>query len=115
MAHLQQHARLFAPAGVLAFEEKIEELALQLAAVVRVKMSPVLNAVRFEPLFFRRGPHEPFEVAARVQTVTTPVGGREQRRGGLVPLRRAALVILVVERMRANFSAEIAAVFRKLL
>ena len=50
MAYLQQHARLLAPAGVLALEEEVEELALQLAAVVGVEMRPVLDAVRLEPL-----------------------------------------------------------------
>src|SRR5262249_32150680 len=53
MTNLQQHSRLLAPTGVLALEEEVEELALQLAAVVRIEVRPVLDAVRFEPFVFR--------------------------------------------------------------
>jgi hypothetical protein len=34
MAHLQQHLRLLAPAGVFPLEEMAEELLLQLQAIV---------------------------------------------------------------------------------
>ena len=114
MAHLQQHARLLAPAGVLALQEIVEELALQLAAVVGVEMRPVLDAVRLEPFVLRGGARKALEIAARVQALSAPVRRREQRRGDLVPLGRARLVIVVVERMRADFRAEVAAVLREL-
>ena len=58
---------------------------------------------------------KPFEIAARMQALSAPVRGREQRRRDLVPLRRARLVIVVVERMRADLRAEVAAVLRELL
>src|SRR5437763_2790656 len=75
VAHLQQHLRLFAPAGVLTLEEVTEELLLQLQAIVRVEMRPVLDAVALEPFLLRRGAHEAFEVAARMQALPAPVGG----------------------------------------
>jgi hypothetical protein len=75
VAHLQQHLGLLAPAGVLTLEEMAEELLLQLQAVVRVEMRPVLDAVALEPFLLRRGAHEAFEVAARMQALAAPVGG----------------------------------------
>src|SRR5262245_63260037 len=42
-----------------------------------------------------------------MQTLAAPIGGREQRRDHLVPYRRACLVILIVQRMRHEFGAEI--------
>ena len=114
MAHLQQHARLLAPAGVLALQVKIEELALKFAAVVGVEMRPVFDSVRLEPLVLRGGAREAFEIAARMQALSAPVRRREQRHGDLVPLRRSRLVIIIVERMCTNVGAEIAAVLGKL-
>src|ERR1043165_7141035 len=78
-------------------------------------MRPVLDAMRFEPFVFRRSTRETFEIAARMQALSAPVRGREQRRRDLVPLRRARLVIVIVERMAADLAAEVAAVLRKLL
>src|SRR5262245_18422334 len=75
MAHLQQHFRLPAPAGVLALEEVAEELLLQLQAIVRVEMRPVLDDVALEPFLLRRGAYEALEVAARMQALPAPVGG----------------------------------------
>jgi hypothetical protein len=49
---LQQHLRLFRPAGVLAVQEVVEELLLLLAAVVGVEVGPVLDAVRLQPFLF---------------------------------------------------------------
>src|SRR5262245_3754339 len=69
MAHLQQHLRPLAPAGVFPLEEMAEELLLQLQAIVRVEMRPVLDPVTLEPFLLRRGAHETFEVAARMQSL----------------------------------------------
>src|ERR1700693_1373183 len=88
----------------------IEELALQLAAVIGIEMRPMLDAVRLQPFVFGGGAHEALEIAARVQTLAAPIGGREQRDGDVLPHRRARLVIFVIERMRADLVAEIAAV-----
>ena len=46
-----------------------------------------------------------------MQALPAPIGRGQQRHGDLVPHRRARLVIVVVERMREDFVAEIAAVF----
>ena len=63
----------------------------------------------------RGGAHEALEIAARMQRLAAPIGGGEQRRLDLRPDRRACLVIVVVERVREDFLAEVAAVFRELL
>src|SRR6266542_1944194 len=115
VAHLQQHARLPAPAALDALEKMIEELALQLAAVIGIKMRPMLDAVRLQPFLYRLRPRAAFEIAARVQALAAPVGGREQRHVDVLPYRRARLVVFVIERMRADLLAEIAAVFCKLV
>src|SRR4029453_4115312 len=94
--------------------EIIEEAQLLLAPVVRVKVSPVLDPVRLQPLLLGRGPHKALEVAAWMQTLAAPIGGREQRRDDLVPLGRARLVILVVQRMRYDFGAKIGTVLGEL-
>src|SRR5437879_12567424 len=73
-------------------------------------MRPVLDAVCLEPLVLRGGAHKALEIATRMQALSAPVRRREQRHGDLVPLRRARSVIVVVDRMRANVGAEIAAV-----
>jgi hypothetical protein len=88
----------------------IEEPQLQLAPVVGVEMRPVLDAVHFEPLVLDGRPHEAFEIAARMQGLAAPVGGREQRRLDLRPDRRARPVVIVVEWMGADVVAEGAAI-----
>src|SRR5258706_8292979 len=109
-AYLELHTRLPVPAVALAFQEMREKAFLQPDAVVGVEGRPVLDAVRLEPLVRRRGPHEPFEIAARMQSLPAPVRRREERHGHLVPRRRACLVIIVVERMREDLVAQIAAI-----
>src|ERR1700720_2146673 len=89
MAHLQQHFRLLAPAAVLALEEMAEEFLLQLKSVVGTKMRPVLDTVAFQPFLIRGSPHKPFEIAAGVQTLAAPVGGRQEWRLDLAPVRHA--------------------------
>src|SRR3954453_7997179 len=78
-------------------------------------MRPVLDAVRLEPLVARGRADEAFEIAARMQALSAPIRRREQRHGDLVPLRRARLVIVIIEWMGANVRAEIAAVRGELL
>ena len=116
MAHLQQHLRLLAPAGVFAFEEVTEELLLQAEAVIRVEMRPMLDAVNFEPLLVRRGAHEAFEISARMQSLPAPIGGREQRRLDLAPIRHARAPVLVgVELARDAVFVKIATISAELL
>src|SRR5215831_10046882 len=80
VTHLQLHARLPVEAVVLAMQEVIEEAQLQLATVIRVEMGPVLDAVHLEPFVLGGRAHEAFEVAARMQGLAAPIGGRKQRR-----------------------------------
>src|SRR5262245_16727218 len=95
MANLQQHLRLFAPAGILALEEMAEEFLLQLHAVIRVKVRPVLDAMTFEPLLGGGGANETFEIAARMQALAAPVGGRKERRLDLAPIGHAGAPVFV--------------------
>ena len=115
VAHLQLHRRLLVPAIVLAVQEMIEEAQLQVPAVVGIKMRPVLDAVRFEPLVLRRGADKTFEIAARMQRLAAPIGRRQKRHLDLRPHRRTGAMIGVVERMGQNIAAEIAAVLRQFL
>ena len=71
---LQLHRRLLVPAVLLAVQEMVEEAQLQFAAVIGVEMRPVLDAVDFEPFVLRRRAHETFEIAARMQRLTAPIG-----------------------------------------
>src|SRR5688572_2044607 len=74
MAHLQLYPGLFVPAVSLVFKVEIKKPLLQFAAVISIKMRPVLDAVRFQPFIFRGGTHKTLEVAARMQTLAAPVG-----------------------------------------
>ena len=74
VAHLQHRFWLFAPTSVLAFEEVPEKLLLQSEAVIRVEMCPMLDAMHLKPLLVRRGAHEAFEIAARMQALPAPIG-----------------------------------------
>src|SRR4029079_12008941 len=76
-------------------------------------MCPVLDAMGLQPFLLRSGTHKSFEIASWMQYLAAPVGGREQRRYDLVPLRRARLVIVVVHRMRCDLGTKIGAVSRK--
>ncbi len=114
MAHLQEHARPLVPAVVPAVQKMVEELELQLAAIVGVEVRPVLEPMRLEPFLLGGGAHEALEIAARMQPLAAPVGGREQGHLDLGPVGRALLVILVIEGMLADLGAEIAAIEREL-
>src|SRR5450631_3355123 len=107
MTDIELHARLLVPAVLLALEEVAEELPLQSDAVVGVVMRPMLDAVHFEPFLFRCRAEETFEIAARVQRLSAPIGGRKQRYLDLRPIRRHRPVEFVVQRMREISLAEI--------
>src|SRR5450759_763225 len=115
MAHLKLHARLPRPAVVRALQEMIEEALLQLDPVVGVEMGPVLDPVRLEPFVLRRRAHEALEVAARVQSLAAPVRGGQKGNSDLLPDRGARLVIRIIQRVRADVVAEIAAIAVELL
>ena len=114
MPHLQQDTRLLLEAVVLSMQEMIEKPQLQLAAVVRVEMGPVLDAVRFEPLVLRGRAHEAFEVSPGMQGLSPPIGGGEERGLHLRPDGGTGAVIRVIERVGADVVAEGGPVLRKL-
>src|SRR5262245_61410058 len=113
MPYLQLHLRLAIPAVLLALQEVVEEALLQQAAVVRIKVRPVLDAVNLEPFFLCRGADETLQVAARVQTLSAPVGRRKKRGSDLLPDGGAVAMILIVERMGVNIVTEVAAILRE--
>src|SRR5205814_7939756 len=109
-ADLEEHARLVAPPGVLALEEVPEEPLLQADAIVGVEMGPVLDAVHLEPLLSRSRAQEALEVAARVQPLAAPVGGREERDFDLGEVGQARPPVLVArERVAQAILVEVAA------
>src|ERR1700675_361685 len=95
MAHLELDPRLLSPPGVLALEEVAEELLLEQHAIVRVEVRPVLDPVDLEPLLSRRRAREALEVAARMQTLPSPVGRGEERHLDLRPVGHARAPVLV--------------------
>src|SRR6185437_11875267 len=114
MAELELDRRLAVPAGILTLEEMAEEAFLQPHAVIGIEIRPVLDTVRFEPFLRRGGADEAFEIAARMESLAAPIGGAEQRHRDLRPVRRARVVIGIIERMGEDLGAEIAAVAREL-
>src|SRR5258708_37787092 len=78
VAHLQLHRRLLVPAVFLAVQEMIEEAQLQLTAVIRIEMRPMLDAMHFEPFLLRGGADKAFEIAARMQRLPRPIGRRPE-------------------------------------
>ena len=96
-------------------QEVVEKPLLQFAAVVGVKMRPVLDAVRLQPFLLRRCAHEALEIAARMQALAAPIGRGQKRHRDLRPIGRAPMVVAVVERMGADVGAKIDAVCREFL
>src|SRR5688572_27505490 len=113
MTDLKEDLRLILPVAFAAFQEMVEKAQLQLAAVIRIEMRPVLEAMRFEVFVLAFTSDKPLKIPARMQPLPAPVGGGEERHGDLVPYRRAALVVLVVERMGEDLVAEVGAVLRQ--
>ena len=104
------------PAGLVAFEEAAKEPLLQVETVVRIEVCPVLDAVHFEPFVLRRGAHEAFEIAARMQALPAPVGCGEQRHLDFVPVWHARLPIFVsVELARQTILVKVAAILAEFL
>src|SRR5690348_588023 len=108
--HLEPHLGLLVPAVLLAFEEISEEAFLQADAVIGVELDPMRAAMRLEPLPFRPGAREGLEIAARMQALPAPVRCRQERHLHPLPARRARFVPAIVERMRQDVVAEVAAV-----
>src|SRR5260221_10967190 len=77
-------------------------------------MRPVLDAVRLQLFFLARGAHEASEIAARMKALPAPVRRRQEGDLDLLPDGRARLVLFVVERVREDLVAEIAAVLLQL-
>jgi hypothetical protein len=116
MAYLQLHLRLLGPARIITFEEASEEPLLQIEAVVRVEMRPMLDAVNLEPFLIGCGAHEAFEIAAWMQTLPTPIGGGQQGSLHLAPVGHARLPVLVgVELARDAVFVKIPPIMTKLL
>ena len=114
MTHLQLYARTLFKAILLSVQEMIEELQLQLAAVVGVEMGPVLDAVHFEPFVLGGGTDEALEISARMQGLPAPIRRGQKRRFHLRPDRRACAVIVVVQRMGTDVVTQRAAIAREL-
>src|SRR5271156_5545148 len=106
MTNLKLNPRLVAPAVRVTLEIKIEKPALQFAAIIRVKMRPMLEPVAFEPLLFRGRPDKPLEIAARMQSLPAPVRRRQKRHRDLAPVGRARSVIIIVKGMGENLITE---------
>src|SRR5258706_7654033 len=110
MTDRQKHARLAVPAICFTFQVVIEETFLKRAAIVGIKMSPVLDPMHFEPLLRGCRSHEALEIATGMQSLAAPIRRGKQRHGHLGPIGRAALAVVVVERVREEIGAEIAPV-----
>src|SRR5207245_3818459 len=95
MTHLEHDRRLILPPGVSALEEVAEEPFLEAHAIVRVEVRPVLDSVHLEPFLLRGCANEPFEVAAWVQALASPVRRGEQRRPDLRPVGPARAPVLI--------------------
>src|SRR6185312_3780174 len=115
VTNLKLNFWLIAPAVRLTLEMKIEKPALQFAAIVGVKMRPVLQPVAFEPLLFRGGANKAFEITPRMQALPAPIGRRQKRHRDLAPVGRTRLVVVIVERMSQNLVAEACAITRELV
>ena len=107
MPHVEQHARLPVPAVLLALQEVIEELELQLAPVVGVERRPVRAAVHFQPFIPGRRTDKALEVAARVQALPAPVGGGKQRYRNLREIGAALAVVRPVHLARQKLAPHV--------
>ena len=74
--HLQADRRRIPPTVVDALQVIVEEPLLNVIAVVRVKVCPVLQAVDLEPLLPGGGLRVRLDIAAKVESVPTPVACR---------------------------------------
>src|ERR1700733_1228890 len=113
MTNLKLNPWLVAPAVRLALEIKVEKPALQFAAIIGVKMRPMLEPVAFEPFLFRGCPDKPLEIAARMQALPAPIRRRQKRHRDLAPVGRPRSVVIIVEGMGEDFVAEAGTVTRQ--
>src|SRR6266478_2479363 len=113
--NLQPNSGLIGPAVIDAFQKIVEETLLQQTPVIRVEVSPVLDAVQLEPLVRRCRAAKTLDIPAQVQPLTPPISCGEKRHRHFRPYWRARLVVIVVERMGEDFIAEITAIPNQLL
>ena len=85
VADIEFDPRLLVPTVLRAFQIIIEETQLQVTPVIGVEMRPVFQTVNFQPLFFGSSAHETFAIAARMQALSAPVGGRQKRYFDILP------------------------------
>ena len=115
MADVEQHLRPLLPAVVDALEETVEELPLQVLAVLRIEQREVRVAVHLQPFLLRAGAQEALEIAARMQPHAAPVGGREQRRLDVLEFRQPRLVVVVDQAVAQRVAVAIGAVLLQLV
>src|SRR5437016_11662883 len=97
--NLQPNSGLIGPAVSDAFQTVVEETLLQQTPVIRVEVSPVLEAVQLEPLVRRCRADKSLDIPAQVQPLTPPISCGEERYRHFRPDWRTGLVVVVVERM----------------
>ena len=115
MADVEQHLGLLVPAVVDAFQEMVEELALQVLAVLGVEQREVGVAVHLQPFLLGAGAQVAFEIAAWMQSHAAPVGGGEDRRLDVLELRQPRLVIVIDQPMAQRIAVAVGAVLLQLL
>ena len=64
-------------ASAIAFQEVAKKPLLQCDAVIGIEMRPMFAAVALKPFLLRGCSHEAFEIAARMEALSAPVGSRE--------------------------------------
>ena len=94
----------------MPFQETVEELPLQVLAVLRIEQREVRVAVHLQPFLLRARAQEALEIAARMQAHAAPVGGREQRRLDVLELRQPRLVVVVDQAVAQRVAVAIGAV-----
>ena len=115
MADLQHHLRPLLPAVVDAFEETVEELALQILTILRIEQREVRVAVHLQPFLLGAGAQEALEVAARMQAHAAPIGSGEQRRLDVLEFRQPGLVVVVDQAVAQRVAVAIGAILPQLV
>ncbi len=113
VADMELDARFLVPAVLLAFQEMIVEPLLQFAAVFRVVLGPMFEAVDFQPFLLRAGPHVTFDIAAQMQALAADIGAGQERHLNIRQMRRAAGEVVLVERVGALLARQVGAVSRQ--
>ncbi len=92
----------------------IEELLLQLLAVLGVEQREVGVAVHLQPFLLGAGAQVALEVAARMQAHAAPIGRGEQRRLDILERRQPRLVVIVEQPVAQCVAVAIGAVLFQL-